>query len=258
MEIVVIEFLCPNGHRIQCPDEQAGRAAKCPQCGVKFRIPALEEIRAAEAAASEPQPNTSSDAETSDTATANPAPEAKAAAKPQSQAQPTPPPSGEPKDKDEHQIEFLCPNGHRLHGPGTSQGQPGQCPECGQKFYIPSFNDVPDDVETEQELTVSPQRQYEIVENEPATSRGDGEHPLCELMSKLWAQRPSGASVEVHLSNGETFVPDRFAKDLSLHQYALFAIKEPGGTHTLTLVSWDSIVRVEVRGAESLPIEMIG
>jgi hypothetical protein len=35
----VIEFLCPNNHRIRCPDEQAGRAAKCPKCGVKFLIP---------------------------------------------------------------------------------------------------------------------------------------------------------------------------------------------------------------------------
>jgi hypothetical protein len=35
----VIEFLCPNNHKIRCPDDQAGRAAKCPKCGVKFLIP---------------------------------------------------------------------------------------------------------------------------------------------------------------------------------------------------------------------------
>ena len=35
----MIEFLCPNGHRIRCQAEQAGRAAKCPRCGVKFRVP---------------------------------------------------------------------------------------------------------------------------------------------------------------------------------------------------------------------------
>lgn len=38
----MIEFLCPNNHRIRCPDEQAGRAAKCPKCGAKFVIPANE------------------------------------------------------------------------------------------------------------------------------------------------------------------------------------------------------------------------
>jgi hypothetical protein len=35
----VIEFLCPNNHKIRCTDDQAGRAAKCPKCGEKFVIP---------------------------------------------------------------------------------------------------------------------------------------------------------------------------------------------------------------------------
>ena len=40
----MIEFLCPNEHKIRCPDEKAGRQAKCPKCGVSFRIPRLEEL----------------------------------------------------------------------------------------------------------------------------------------------------------------------------------------------------------------------
>jgi hypothetical protein len=35
----VIEFLCPNNHRIRCSDDQAGQKAKCPKCNVKFIIP---------------------------------------------------------------------------------------------------------------------------------------------------------------------------------------------------------------------------
>ncbi len=35
----MIECLCPNKHKIRCPDELAGRAAKCPKCGLKFPIP---------------------------------------------------------------------------------------------------------------------------------------------------------------------------------------------------------------------------
>lgn len=35
----MIEFLCPNSHRIRCSDDQAGQKAKCPKCGVKFIIP---------------------------------------------------------------------------------------------------------------------------------------------------------------------------------------------------------------------------
>ncbi len=40
----MIEFLCPEGHRIRCPKEKAGRPAKCPKCGVGFRIPTIEEL----------------------------------------------------------------------------------------------------------------------------------------------------------------------------------------------------------------------
>ena len=40
----MIEFLCPEGHKIRCPEERAGRPAKCPKCGVAFRIPTIEEL----------------------------------------------------------------------------------------------------------------------------------------------------------------------------------------------------------------------
>ena len=36
-------------------------------------------------------------------------------------------------------IVFPCPNGHKLNGPASLQGQPGQCPHCGAKFRIPVF-----------------------------------------------------------------------------------------------------------------------
>ena len=35
----MIEFLCPNNHKIRCSDDRAGHEAKCPKCGVKFLIP---------------------------------------------------------------------------------------------------------------------------------------------------------------------------------------------------------------------------
>ena len=40
----MIEFLCPNGHRIRCQAEHVGRGAKCPRCGVKFLVPAAPEV----------------------------------------------------------------------------------------------------------------------------------------------------------------------------------------------------------------------
>jgi len=42
------------------------------------------------------------------------------------------------------QIEFLCPNGHLLHGPAQLQGRPAECPECGLKFVIPTYSEQPE------------------------------------------------------------------------------------------------------------------
>ena len=40
----MLQFLCPNGHRIHCPDDQAGRAAKCPKCGSAFKVPTADQL----------------------------------------------------------------------------------------------------------------------------------------------------------------------------------------------------------------------
>jgi len=36
----------------------------------------------------------------------------------------------------------------------------------------------------------------------------------------------------------------------------VFAVAEPGGTFTLTVVAWESVVRAEVQGVKKLPKEM--
>ena len=138
----VIEFLCPNGHPIHCRDEQAGRAAKCPRCGVKFRIPELAE------ATSAPPVLADSDAmEPEAVPTALPATDmALPAGSPVS--------DGTPSDADP-QIEFVCPNGHRLQGPANLRGQPGECPACGSKFRIPGYDNVSDQEETELEEAIA-------------------------------------------------------------------------------------------------------
>jgi len=119
---MVLRFLCPNGHKIHCPDTQAGRAAKCPHCSVRFRVPALGQSGGQAEALPSDAP-------------------AEAAA----QRKPV-------RSTKEPQIEFLCPNGHRLHGPSSLQGKPGQCPDCGSRFRIPIYDDVSDDEELEQDL----------------------------------------------------------------------------------------------------------
>ena len=48
---MLIEFLCPNGHRIHCDSQRSGLAAKCPKCGERFRVPTVAELEAAPPAA---------------------------------------------------------------------------------------------------------------------------------------------------------------------------------------------------------------
>lgn len=140
---MVIKFLCPEGHRVHSPDEQAGRAAKCPHCDSKFRVP------------TPPVPD-SYQAERLDSVISSPSMTSAAAVgssvfgSASSANLPAAPgsASGSVVGRKEPQITFLCPNGHRLHGPASLQGRPGQCPECGSKFRIPVYEHAEDEDET--------------------------------------------------------------------------------------------------------------
>lgn len=251
---MVLEFLCPNGHRIHCPEERAGRAAKCPRCGVRFQVP---EVSDAAAGGSSP----------SLAALSGSGPDVSI-----TDALGMPPP--------EDQIEFLCPNGHLLHGPASMQGRPGQCPDCGAKFRVPSYDEddeqerTPDSHPAEREIeavggrdaagadqegqvspTPGPTRSRVVPAEE---SKLSGPMTPARLFARLWSERSHGATVELHLSDGETFTPDLFAEKLSQGGRGVFAVRESDGTHTLTAVAWDAVARVVVRGVKKLPEEMGG
>lgn len=172
----MIEFLCPEGHRIRCPKEKAGRPAKCPKCGVEFRIPTIEELGLAEAAASDP-PLVDSE------------PDGPVAAEP-ADAMPS---TAATTTTKERQIEFLCPNGHHLHGPASLQGRAGECPECGSRFRIPVVDEP--DMESFEESLEAPELapesetplEEEITLESPAphgdSPRAAAEEPLDFLQS---------------------------------------------------------------------------
>ena len=239
----MIEFLCPNGHRIRCPDNQAGRAAKCPKCQVRFRIPApTTDNRSTDASHSGETP-------------------AEMSRLSQAEGQ-----TGEANGDDS--FDFLCPNGHRLHGPTRLQGQPGECHMCGAKFRVPSYEDlsgqeVPDqpiaagsaDAEEEFDMVLP-----DIDEDEPAgepraVSLGPARHPTAELLLRMWEYKLRGATLEIRLVSGETMIPDHFADKSAASSHALLAAVERDGTYTVYLVSWDAIQRVLLRGVKSLPEE---
>jgi hypothetical protein len=229
-----LEFNCPNGHRIVCQDELAGRDAKCPKCGVAFRIPSTSGAPAVRLA----------------DVTGGPAPVTATGAPGESSLN-MPRGQGLPQDS----IVFLCPNGHRLNAPARLQGQAGQCPHCGAKFLVPVLGET-EPVE-EVDLANVADRELEQmgmgVDADPATTRV---HPLCQLLRKLWDEKNQGGVIELHLDGGAMLVPDWFDERYSRLTHGLFASQAADGTLTMTIVAWERVLRVVVRNVEGLPAGM--
>jgi len=256
---MAITFQCPNGHRLTCPDVQAGKPGKCPKCGAVFRVPAEEAPAVAQPSAA-----------LGVNGGAAPAGE------------------GQLKEFEEHEspgdvadgeIVFLCPNGHRLHGPAEMVGRPGQCPHCSVRFLIPSPEDISEEDE-EDEAQDSPDEALEgfVIQIDTAAKESSasgksglksaappassiasapaaGGHALASLFKGLWACKEQGASIEVHLGDGKIIIPDRYVSPPAHPAHALFAVREANGSHTVIAVAWDAIHRIAVRQLRQLPKE---
>ncbi len=275
----MIDFLCPNGHRIRCQAEQVGRAAKCPRCGVKFRVP-------------EPADQGGSEAATSDSKVSRPEFTDSGIASLKVSA---PGEGVQPGG----QIEFLCPSGHRLHGPASLQGKPGQCPDCGSRFRIPTYEDIPGEEEAASQISLGrvdgregsdvgvpaaaeappppPPSNGAAVSHEDgaisqkggAVSHEDGAMPttissrcvagqdMYAFFARLWELRPKDAAMKLFLRDGETIIPHDFLKKASQQsRQGVFTTKEADGTISLTAVAWEGVIRVTVRGLKEVPKEL--
>jgi len=255
---MVLQFLCPNGHKVHCSEDRAGQAAKCPRCGIKFRIPSMEELDQGEQAP-EVSPGSSVKAGSgSVTETAASGVGLGAAESPD-------------------EIEFLCPNDHLLHGPARLQGRPGRCPECGSRFRIPTYDDLPSDLD--ESLDESPGHgpeasSIELAGAEESSATGAKsvcdasgsakfdavgnssqtglKHPAAELVGRFWRLKVQGAGLEIRYGEGHRLTPDEFLRSLSTAAHGVFAVREPNGTLTLTAITWDSIHTLIARGVRHL------
>lgn len=246
---MVIEFLCPNGHKIRCADDRANRPAKCPKCGVKFYVPGPEESEPSESGSWATAPVQASDSPGSGSKTA-------------------------PRD----QIEFLCPNGHRLWAAVALQGRPGQCPECGSKFHIPTLADyeqrpparpAPEDSVINLEdfaaaaLGSDSSRQNGILPLSGSDARNlpqgpaAGPGPAVRFLARLAQDLPEGARLELRTREGELFCPKQFAAKLCDSQTLVFSVPTEGNTHTLFVIPWQAVARIEIRGIKELPKDFL-
>jgi hypothetical protein len=237
----MIEFLCPNGHKIRCQAAQAGRAAKCPRCGVKFRVPDVSDQNRSRTSDSD---SGVSPAEFTDSSVTG------------GQASGT---TG--RGASEPDFEFLCPNGHRLHGPASLQGRPGQCPDCGSRFRIPTYEDIPAEEETEQEIGRGRAHGGEGSEvgaaATPARTAADGSttaEAVGAMFARLWKMRPNGTTIELRLRSGETIVPGQFLARASAEgRHGVFTTAEANSTISLVVVPWEAVDRMAIRGLSEVP-----
>lgn len=291
---MAIKFLCPNGHPLSCGDDRAGKPGKCPKCGTQFVVPDAEEIAAASNGAKADKESAVVVAGSGVGGGAKAAADSSASASGSGSSSPVKPGSGVgqvafPAD----QIVFLCPNGHRLNGPKSLQGRPGQCPHCGEKFRIPVYEEEAPQEPLEEELEEFPTEdlpeeeipigltdesdlpdETEDLETFPdetaMTDEVDGKgatlltgaipplpsgpsHQLFDVFSRLWSFKTEGTSVEILMKDGVTLRPTRYSPALSRQSFGVFAVADENGSYRLFTVAWESVARIEFHDLKDLP-----
>lgn len=280
-----IEFACPNGHMLKAPEERAGKTGKCPKCGVAFIVPDVEEEPiedfaeaavegATDAVASGSSPSGASRSDVADAGLADadiPADAATTTDAATTDAAADPPPA-DPAPPEET-IEFLCPNGHKLTSPASLQGKAGKCPHCGEKFRVPSLDDMQEDVEefgVDEELLAfgavgtldEPPGFYagdesglgdEIPQDAMVEEEFGPPHPMRLLFERLWREHEHGGRVRLHLGGGVVLEADFYARGYSRGGYGVVATRDERGNYRISAIQWDAVERIEVDELVNLP-----
>jgi hypothetical protein len=223
----LILFLCPNGHKLHGLKTLAGKVGKCPHCGAKFEIPF---------------PNFDDDwqlelDQLDDTDTEDPLNDYR---------------GGSADSFGEQDMASLNELGGIQASPELDRLVEEARADTGSSVLsrITEGSNKPNKSNT----TASPLRPPPL----PAAPVGRGlaaagMHALAELVRRLWVEREHGGIIELHLSSGAMLVPDWFDQKLSRGTHGLFGAQAADGTVTLTVVPWDEVTRVVVRGDVGLP-----
>jgi hypothetical protein len=246
----MIKFACPSGHQLTAPENLVGKAGKCPKCNAPIVVPTPDAAAAQISALSGGGPSGGSSLIAAGFSDVFPDLG-----------------SGKGKASTSEVFVFLCPNGHKLNGPPSLKGKPGQCPHCGARFIIPTDEDVEEmDEQLQDETPASDDdtRGGESVEQSEDFDRRSprdgqpaqppaGPSGLGYIVARLWERRSDSSELEIFLSEGEILAPDYYSESLSCSDYGVFAVQEGDGTLAITVVPWNSVRRVAVRRMDQLP-----
>jgi DNA-directed RNA polymerase subunit RPC12/RpoP len=236
----MIRFHCPSGHLLTAAENQVGKQGKCPKCSAPIVVPTAEEADGAGSSGSAVTPAMGSGRNL--------------------------PGGGE-------LFVFLCPNGHKLNGPPSLKGKPGQCPHCGARFIIPTDEDIEAAAQEEsEELDYGEQGDgqdpyglgrigSDLGAGETSAEAGGMRPPagpagLGFIVGQLWRKRAGDAELEIFLAEGEIIAPDHFSESLSTSDYGVFAVQESDGSYAVTVVPWATVRRVGLRRLGELPNEL--
>jgi hypothetical protein len=259
---MTIALLCPNGHRLLCPEQQAGKRGKCPQCGATFRVPELSSVTSGPGSSSAMPILVAGGS--SPKLVESPQP-AGLLSEPEPAVENPIRPYEDGEAVGDNEIVFLCPEGHHLRGPTTLGGGPGECPTCGIKFLVPTEQDLAEHEPVEEQAPGNPllfnfdgpQDTVPVRTVPETTATRAAEAPtrshLADLFDSLWAYKAEGATIELHLGPGKVLIVDGYAAHLSRHTHGVFMLREPNGSHTIAAVNWDAVSHVAVRGVRRLP-----
>jgi hypothetical protein len=277
---MAIEFECPNGHKLKAPEERAGKAGKCPKCGVDFIVPSPQ---------IEPEPESFEEFEEEESQwpeeglPGGESPSGDRAESPTEIGKGNAPIAHsvevQPgKSAPEETISFLCPNGHKLTSPVSLQGRAGKCPHCGEKFRVPTLEELHAEEEIE-DFGVDEGEGYEFGNSEEyaggeagfdggqAAEDFDAEipddaleedwsaspYPARRLFEHLWIEREHGGRIRISVAEGEPVIADFYARRLSQSTHGVFASRDEKGNYRIIAIAWDAIRRIEVDELVNLP-----
>lgn len=261
---MTISFVCPQGHPLTAQDSQAGQAGKCPHCGTRFLIPQL-------AGDEDDSPtNSTTSAVSSSPKSSSPRVDSIVFTCPNGHKLNGPASLRGKLGLCPHcQTKFRIP---AIESPAAGSGKSVERPlAASAPLAAPSANASLPDVDDTPLAEILDEEDLEVVEGRPldeSSEAADTFQPWreappvatdtsrwCELFGWLWSQRDARSTVDLRLRSGEVFRPAWYAPSMSDSQIGVFGVAAENSSYGITVVRWELVERIDVRGCDQLPAE---